>query len=81
MWGGGGVAALSRLSGELMCVARPPAACGPLLGLVREPAQGGLWAWGEGGTLRVSVNREERHMWRLHLEVYYAYCTITSVLY
>ncbi|EOD05577.1 vacuolar protein sorting 18 [Emiliania huxleyi CCMP1516] len=65
---GGGVAALSRLSGELMCVARPPAACGPLLGLVREPAQGGLWAWGEGGTLRVSVNREERHMWRLHLE-------------
>ena len=63
--------AVSRLNGKVACRAAPPrgwpVGCA-FAGLTQDPVKGGLWAWGREGLLRVRVVREERHVWRLHLE-------------
>ena len=65
-----GLVAVSRLSHRIACRANPPAgwAAAPLQGLCADTAKGTLWAWGAAGVLRVRTVREERHVWRLHLE-------------
>ena len=64
------VLALSRLNHQVACrVSAPhgwPAA--PLGGLAHDGARGTLWVWGARGVLRLLVRREDRHVWRLHLE-------------
>ncbi|KAL1495660.1 hypothetical protein AB1Y20_016526 [Prymnesium parvum] len=63
--------AVSRLNHKVACRALPPRqwpSGARLLGLAHDASKGVLWAWGGAGVLRVRVHREERHVWRLHLE-------------
>jgi len=82
------IRAISRLNKKVVCCAVPPQnwpAGAPLCGFAHNVSKGAFWVWGSAGLLRVRVTREERHVWRLHLEAAdfaaaLSYCSPTELI-